>query len=128
MTAILVPIKNFVKEDFMCKCGCGRFNMDENFLIRYQAFRLIHGKPLTPTSGGRCITWNKHEGGVKTSLHQCETKKATATDTTGDCAKIYKDACACGLFNEVEWHKNDGKNFVHLGWDPNQKGTDFKII
>lgn len=128
MTPILVAIKNFVREEFTCHCGCGRFNMDDNFLVRIQAFRLLHGKPLTVTSPGRCIKNNKEAGGVKTSLHQCETKKATASDVTGDCQKIYKDACACGLFNEVEWHKNDKKNFVHLGWDPNQKGNSFKII
>jgi len=128
MTPITAKILNFRKEDFTCRCGCGRYNMDDNFLVRLQAFRLLHGLPLYPTSGGRCITLNVHEGGVKTSLHQCETKKATATDVTGNCEKIYRDACICGLFNEVEWHKTDKKNFVHLGWDPNQKGTDYKII
>lgn len=128
MTPITAKILNFSKEDFTCKCGCGRYNMDDNFLVRYQAFRLIHGKPLIVTSGGRCKKHNLNCGGVPSSLHQCETKKASAADTTGDCAKIYRDACLCGLFNEVEWHKKDGKNFVHLGWDPNQKGTDFKII
>lgn len=125
MTPIIAAIKNFVKEDFTCRCGCGRYNMDDNFLVRYQAFRLIHGKPLTVTCGGRCIKHNKDEGGVSTSLHICEGKPATAADTTGDCAKIYHDACISGLFNEVIWYKD--KKFVHLGFDGKQKTNCFQI-
>lgn len=81
------------------------------------------------TSGGRCKKNNENAGGVITSLHQCETKKASAVDVTGDtCYNIFTDATLSGLFNEVEWHKTDGKNFVHLGYDPNQKGTSYKTI
>lgn len=129
MTNPTVKIENFsIENELSCRCGCKRYSYSDEFLIRLQAFRYKYGKSLSITSGGRCLKHNISEGGVVTSLHECQTKKASATDVTGDCKSIYQDACLSGLFNEVEWHKNDGKNFVHLGWDSKQKGTDFKII
>ena len=128
MTNPTVKIGNFTIEELQCRCGCKRYNYDPNYLIRLQAFRLRTGIPLSVTCGGRCKKHNKDVGGVPTSLHECETKPAAAADITGNCSLIYKEACLSGLFNEVEWHKNDGKNFVHLGYDSKQKGNDFKII
>lgn len=132
MTDIMLKAGYFTREDLMCRCGCKRFNYDTNFLFRLLGFRTDFGKPLTATSGGRCVKHNLDEGGVATSLHQCETKPATAVDVTAGTPsqneELYKAACASGVFNEVEWHKNDGQNFVHLGWDKKQVGNDFKII
>ena len=124
-----VSIRHFTIKDLTCRCGCGRYKFEDSFLVRLEAFRLSYGDPLVITCGGRCVKHNKEVGGVPTSLHQCETKPASAVDTTGaDCQEIYKAACLSGLSNEVEWHKTDGKNFVHLGYDAKQKGKDFKII
>ena len=127
MTKPMVVIENFdIQTELQCRCGCRRFNYDPEFLIRLQAFRYMYGKEMVVTGGGRCIAHNRAEGGVENSLHQCETKKATAVDvTTGICEHLYKHACASGLFNEIIWYKN--KNFVHLGLDRNQQGNYFVI-
>lgn len=83
-------------------------------------------KSLRVTSGGRCVKHNGDVGGVDTSCHQCETKKATACDVTnGNCEEIYKKSCASGLFNEVIWYQK--KNFVHLGLDRKKKVNFFQI-
>ena len=125
MTKPKVEIENFdIETELRCRCGCGRYNFDTEFLIRLQAFRYMLGKGLTVTSGGRCKQHNKNEGGVDTSCHQCETKKATAVDVTNsNCREIYERACECKLFNEVIWYER--KNFVHLGLDRKQKGNYF---
>jgi hypothetical protein len=118
-----------IEKELQCRCGCGRYNYDDLFLIRLTAFRITYGKALLVTSGCRCIKHNKKVGGVETSLHQCETKKASAIDVSGfDLSKVFNEACSSGLFNEVEWHKNDNKFFVHLGYDKNQKINSFVII
>lgn len=121
----LVEIKNFDKKELMCKCGCDRFNYDDNFLVRLQAFRLKHNSGLIVTSGGRCVQHNKNVGGVPTSLHECETKPASACDVTGDCERIYQEACAIGLFNEVIWYQKS--NFVHLGYSDKKNTPYYKI-
>lgn len=79
---------------------------------------------MTVTSGGRCVKHNKDVGGVSTSLHECETKKAAAIDVTNsNCLEIYNKACKSGLFNEVIYYTK--KNIVHLGLDRKQKNNYF---
>lgn len=128
MTKPKVTINNFdIETELMCRCGCGRYNYDDEFLIRLQAFRYILNKPLTVTGGGRCIKHNSDEGGVDTSCHQCETKKATAVDVTNsNCLEVFKQACSSKLFNEVIYYEK--KNFVHLAFDKNQKGDYFTKV
>ena len=122
-----VTIENFdIETELQCRCGCGRYNYEDEFLIRAQAFRYLLNLPMTVTSGGRCVKHNKNVGGVDTSLHQCETKKASAMDFT--CSKLqhaYDLACKSGLFNEVILYKT--KRFIHIGWDKNQKGFFYQI-
>lgn len=123
---IKVSINNFTEAELACRCGCHRLNYDDNFLVLLQAFRLIYGKALIPTSGCRCVSHNKNVGGVPTSLHQCQTKKASAVDVTGANVKeIFERAKAFGGFNEVIYYPK--KNFVHLGVDSNQKGNYFAV-
>lgn len=45
---------NFKREEFTCRCGCGRNEMRSEFLERLQALRSAYGKPLHITSGYRC--------------------------------------------------------------------------
>jgi len=119
MNIIHAEINNFNKTELCCKCGCGLFNYNDNFLIRLQAFRLLIKSPLIVTSGGRCINHNKNVGGVSTSLHICEGKKASAVDVTSASSRdIYSQAAKSRLFNEVIWYQ--GENFVHLGYDDHQ--------
>lgn len=129
MTKPKVTIENFdIETELTCRCGCKRYNYDNEFLIRLQAFRYMLGKGLTVTGPGRCIKHNADPsvGGTPTSLHICEGKAATAIDVSnGNVQEIYTKACACGLFNEVIWYKK--KNFVHLGLDRKQKGNYFHI-
>jgi hypothetical protein len=125
MTHPKVEIKNFdIETELTCRCGCGRYNYDDEFLIRAQAYRYMLKMAMRVTSGGRCKQHNKDEGGVDTSCHQCETKKATALDFTCNAmASAYDLACKSGLFNEVIWYTK--KNIIHLGYDKNQKGNYF---
>ena len=121
---ITANIENFTENELKCRCGCGRLNYDNEFLIRVQAFRYLLKRPMTVTSGGRCVKHNKEVGGEPTSCHECETKKATALDfTCKDLQQAYFLACDCFLFNEVIHYI--GKGFIHLGLDRKQKGNYF---
>ena len=123
---IKATIENFTENELKCKCGCGSFNIDNEFLIRLQAFRYLLKQGMTPTSCCRCIKHNKNVDGVETSLHQCETKPATAVDFyCSNMNKAYELACKSGLFNEVIWYKS--KNFIHIGLDRKQSGNYFVI-
>ena len=45
---------NFTREEFTCRCGCGRNEMKPEFLERFQALRSVYGKPMVVPSGYRC--------------------------------------------------------------------------
>jgi uncharacterized protein YcbK (DUF882 family) len=123
---ITVNIENFTGNELKCRCGCGRLNYDNEFLIRIQAFRYMLKRPMTVTSGGRCVKHNKEVGGEPTSCHECETKKATAIDfICNDLQQAYFLACDCGLFNEVIYYSKKG--FIHLALDRKQKDNYFLI-
>jgi hypothetical protein len=127
MTKPVVEIENLdIEKELACKC-CGMYNYDTEFLIRWQAFRYVYGKPLTITSGGRCVQHNKNVGGKPNSCHICEGKKASATDVTcNDLSRLYNSARYSGLFNEVIWYRNMG--FIHLGLDRNKTSGYYAII
>lgn len=123
---LTAEIPNFTKEELQCRCGCKRYNVDNEFLIRAQAFRYMLGLMMTVTSCGRCVKHNREVGGAATSCHECETKCATAMDFfCSNMKKAYDLACSSGLFNEVIWYTK--KNFIHIGLDRKQKGNYFSI-
>ena len=45
---------NFTREEFTCRCGCGRNEMRPELVERLQALRSAYGKPMHITSGYRC--------------------------------------------------------------------------
>lgn len=121
---ITANIDNFTEDELKCRCGCGRLNYDNEFLIRVQAYRYMLKRPMTVTSGGRCVKHNKAVNGEPRSCHECETKKATALDFfCTDLKQAYFLATGSGLFNEVIHYI--GKGFIHLGLDRKQKDNYF---
>ena len=71
--------KNFSDAELRCKCGCGKNEMDVDFLIKLQAVRDELDRPMTVTSGYRCP---KHNIAISA------TKSATGPHTTGHAVDI----------------------------------------
>ena len=46
---------NFRRDEFGCKCGCGRAEMRTEFMGKLQALRMVWDKPMIITSGYRCV-------------------------------------------------------------------------
>ena len=61
--------KDFSKSEFACKCGCGACDVKTHLINKLQALRNYLNRPLVITSGVRCTTHNKHEGGKSNSAH-----------------------------------------------------------
>lgn len=62
-------IKHFAKQEFACKCGCGKEDMNYNFIKDLDEARDIAQVPFSISSGFRCAKHNKAEGGVADSSH-----------------------------------------------------------
>ena len=48
----------FTEEEMTCKCGCGRCDMDEEFMGELDRLRRVLGFPFPVTSGFRCPEHN----------------------------------------------------------------------
>ena len=55
--------RNFSRSEFVCKCGCGRADMDPAFLARLQRVRKWYARGMFITSGYRCLEYDRDIGG-----------------------------------------------------------------
>lgn len=64
-----VMAKYFKKEEFACKCGCGRAAISSRLLLRLDKARELFGGAIHINSGYRCENHNKAIGGKQDSAH-----------------------------------------------------------
>lgn len=66
---------NFSRPEFVCKCGCGRADMNPGFLKKLQKMRSVVG-PMKITSGFRCpdhpVEKRKKRGGAHSIGHAAD--------------------------------------------------------
>lgn len=61
--------RNFNREEFACKCGCGFDVVDYELVILLQQLRDFLKQPIKITSGCRCSNYNFISGGSEKSQH-----------------------------------------------------------
>ena len=61
--------KNFTRQEFSCRCGCGYDHIDRRVVEIAQTIRDFVGVPIRVNSGCRCEAHNLRVGGVKGSYH-----------------------------------------------------------
>jgi len=59
----------FHSRELVCKCGCGLFNLNPDFLKILTKARREAAVPFVVNSGCRCIPHNEAEGGTRLSGH-----------------------------------------------------------
>jgi uncharacterized protein YcbK (DUF882 family) len=60
--------KYFKQAELACKCGCG-MGVSDALITRLDDLRAAFGKPITVTSGARCLAHNTKVGGHPNSSH-----------------------------------------------------------
>ena len=60
---------HFNRKEFACRCGCGFDTVDSMTLEALESIRQHFDKPVTVTSGCRCLAHNKAVGGSEKSQH-----------------------------------------------------------
>ena len=58
------PWQYFSMEELTCSCGCGRMEMDADFMARLVTLRRELGFPFPVTSGYRCPDYNDEISGT----------------------------------------------------------------
>jgi len=61
--------EHFARSEFKCKCGCDYDTVDYDLLLILEAVRSHFGKPITISSGCRCVSHNAAVGGSDRSQH-----------------------------------------------------------
>lgn len=106
----------FTKEEMMCKCGCGRSDMDQDFMDLLDALRDVYGKPMIITSGYRCPNHPLEKRKEKSGAH--------STGKAADIAVIREDALdVLGLALEFRRSAKGMDIPIFTGFGVAQKGT-----
>jgi len=61
--------KNFHIDEFRCRCGCGRAEVQQKFVEKLQRLRNLCRRPIIIVSGYRCSDYNRKIGGHPNSYH-----------------------------------------------------------
>lgn len=61
--------RNFCRDEFACRCGCGFKEPHPMLVVGLQRLRDLLGQPIFVTSGCRCDLHNENEGGSLHSFH-----------------------------------------------------------
>ena len=106
--------KNFDSSEFACKCGCGYDIPDPELIRMLQTARDLYGKPITITSGCRCIKHNAVSGGTPNSAH-IQGKAADIATPTGAVRYLLIKALLASGFGRIGI--NFKQRFVHADID-----------
>lgn len=112
----LTPIsKNFYREEFACKCGCGFDTVDVRLIEVLQDIRDYFGKRVWITSGCRCEEHNKKSGGWPSSQHMLGKAADFVVSDVGALQvqaylkQKYKDELGIGCYQH--WTHVDSRNY-----------------
>ena len=104
---------NFGRDEFVCKCGCGRADMDPLFVSKLQSIRTDTGLPMTITSGYRCPEHNQMvSSSGKDGPHT--TGKAADISCRGETALAFLKAALEHRFQGIGVQQKGGGRFIHL--------------
>ena len=108
---------NFHSDEFACKCGCGLANISNELVKKLQFARDMANTGFVITSGLRCPSHNKKEGGLASSAHL----KGFAVDiATPD--SLTRQIILSGLFEAGFTRIGISKSFIHVDVDKTKPG------
>jgi zinc D-Ala-D-Ala carboxypeptidase len=104
---------NFSRSEFECQCGCGRADMDPEFMHTVQGLRIAVGHSLRVTSGYRCP---KHNNNVSSTGLDGPHTTGKAVDFGINRTQAYwlmVHALGAGITG-LGFNQKGGKRFLHL--------------
>ena len=119
MAAMITP--NFSKSEMSCRCGCGSYEMDDEFMRMLQELRNQMQGPLRVSSGRRCDHHNERVSTAKNKKNGVHTLgQASDIMISGERAMLlFKEACQIGFsgigLSQRGPHQDQ---FVHLDTKP----------
>lgn len=106
-------MKYFHLNEFECRCGCGRAEMNPTFLAALDQLRERYGKPLVVTSGYRCSSYNSKVSSTGPTGPHTTGKAADLRVDRGDAYRLLELALDAGFTGIGVQQKGAGR-FLHL--------------
>ncbi|QDP52204.1 MAG: putative peptidase M15 [Prokaryotic dsDNA virus sp.] len=107
--------KNFTTNEMMCHCGCGKSEMDNDFMKMLQAIRDEMQRPLKISSGFRC---EYHNNKISSTGKNGPHTKAKAVDiliSGADAMRLFAIAQKYGVSGiGMNQRGEHSKRFVHI--------------
>jgi uncharacterized protein YcbK (DUF882 family) len=111
----VMETEHFKEHELVCHCGCGKSDMDVDFMERLEDLRVWYGKPIILSSAFRCPSYND----------KISTTGLNGPHTTGQAVDIlvhgmdgYNIFRACFVFGFTGVGVNQkgslGGRFIHL--------------
>jgi len=114
--------KNFFREEFACKDGCGKDTVDSELIDVLQDVRDEFLRPVSVNSGNRCEAHNKAVGGSDNSMH--------LYSKAADIRVGYIDQNKVANYLETKYPDKYGigryKDFTHIDVRPNKARWDLR--
>lgn len=109
------PWKNFSRKELECKCGCGKMEMDSDFMHDIQRIRDRLGFPFVVTSAYRCEAHDRSVGGSSSPGHGPHTT-GRAIDIAIRGANAWKllQAAAGDFFRGIGVNQRGDRRFIHI--------------
>ena len=106
--------KNFSWKEMQCKCGCGKADMEKDFMDLLQQLRDKVG-PLSISSGFRCEAYNKVVSSTGSNGPHTTGKAADILCSGGMANRVFGEAYSLG-FSGFGFSQNGNHNerFIHL--------------
>jgi len=106
---------NFTEDEMRCRCGCGRADMDPQFMRTLERIRDGFGRPLKITSGFRCPEYDARPFVGGAGVHP--TGRAGDIGIWGEdvfhlLALVYADGTITGIGQKQ--HGPHAGRFIHL--------------
>jgi len=108
---------NFNREEYACKCGCGRDDIKDHLATKVQSVRDILGRPISINSGIRCRAHNDVINATPTSSHV----EGWAADLgyIGSRERFELLAAVTQVFDRI----GIARTFIHVDVDPNKTAS-----
>lgn len=109
-------IKHFTPDEFECRCGCERMEMQLDFVLKLDDLRERLGFPLVVTSGYRCPDYNEQ---ISTTGRDGPHTTGRAADVSLAGPRVFSLVTQCSLggwMRGIGLHQRGphAKRFVHL--------------
>lgn len=115
---------NFSRSEMVCSCGCGRADMEPEFMRRLQRLRSHYNRPMVITSGYRCPDYNARVGTTGRDGPHTTGKAVDVAVRGADARDLASMAMTYGFTGIGVQQKGEGR-FLHLDLLPvNDPGSD----